>query len=83
MDRRQEREAEPQEQQAPEEDTSTRITRRAVSVSRPQEEDSRQRITQRTVTVDRHQEREAESQEQVETESSITSRTESDLRVNE
>ena len=41
MDRRQEREAEPEAQQAPEEETPTRITQRVVSVSRPQEEDNR------------------------------------------
>ena len=63
MDRRQEREAEPHEQQDSEEEAPTRITQSTVSISRPQEADSRQRITQRTVTVDRHQEREIEAQD--------------------
>ena len=61
--RAQERETEPQEQQASEEEIPVSITHRKVSVSRPQEADSRQRITQRTVTVDRHQERETEAQD--------------------
>ena len=61
--RAQERETEPQEQQASEEEIPVSITHRTVSVSRPQEDDSRQRISQRTVTVDRHQERETEVQD--------------------
>ena len=41
VDRSQEREAEPEAQQAPDEETPTRITQRTVSVPRPQEEDTR------------------------------------------
>ena len=54
-----ESETEPQEQPALEGETTTSITPRIVSISRPQEEETRQRITQRTITVDRRQEREA------------------------
>ena len=61
--RAQERETEPQEQQASEEDIPVSITHRTVSVTRPQQVDTRQRITQRTVTVNRHQEHETEAQD--------------------